>query len=90
MEGTSPIAADIESHMTQCAECAAEVGEQREMIAHLANGEVWENAPAPAPRRFVINVTAFAERAREEEEIASALCDEILTGPSAWWPQRLR
>ena len=30
-----------------------------------------------------------AERARLEEERASALCDEILTGPSQWWRQRL-
>jgi tetratricopeptide (TPR) repeat protein len=91
VEGTSPIAGEIESHVSSCDRCSAEVGEQREMISVLASGEVWEsNAPAAPPRQFVVNVTAFAERARSEEQRAVALCDEILTGPPAWWPQRLR
>jgi tetratricopeptide (TPR) repeat protein len=89
VEGTSPIAADIESHVAACAECSEEVGEHREMIAHLSASETWQT-PAPAPRQFVIDVAAFAERARNEEETAISLCDQILTGPAAWWPQRLR
>lgn len=60
-----------------------------ETAAELATPEVWRD-PEPAPRQFVVNVTAFAERARQEEEQAVAICDEALTGPSAWWAQRLR
>ena len=25
-----------------------------------------------------------------EDEEAVAICDEVLTGPAQWWPQRLR
>ena len=89
VEGTSSISSAIESHVSSCERCSAEVGEQREMIAHLSSSDVWEEAPA-APRQFVIDVAAFAEQARREEQDAAVLCDEILTGPAAWWPQRLR
>ena len=89
VEGTSPISRDIESHVAACEECSAEVGEQREMMAHLASSEVWQDPP-PAPRQFVIDVVSFAERARTEAQNAAAICDEVLTGPAAWWPQRLR
>ncbi len=89
VEGTSPISTDIESHVSECEQCSAEVGEQREMMAHLSSSEVWQ-APAPPPRQFVIDVSAFAERARSEEQDAIAICDAALTGPSAWWAQRLR
>ena len=41
VEGTSPIAADIESHVRSCERCSAEVGEQREMVAALASSDVW-------------------------------------------------
>lgn len=60
-----------------------------ETAADLATPEVWRDAD-PAPRQFVVNVVAFADRAREEEERAVAICDEALSGPSAWWAQRLR
>ena len=89
VEGTSPIAADIESHVSNCERCSTEVGEHREMVATLSSSEVWEAAPAP-PRQFVVDVVGFADRARREEQAAVALCDAILTGPAAWWQQRLR
>ena len=89
VEGTSSISADIETHVSTCESCSAEVGEQREMMAHLSSSDVWEEASAP-PRQFVVDVAAFAERARSEEQEAVALCDAILTGPPAWWQQRLR
>jgi tetratricopeptide (TPR) repeat protein len=89
VEGTSPIAGEIETHVSACRACADEIGEQREIVEALASGETWESAPAPAPRQFIVNVTAFAEQARAEEEHAAGLCDEILRGPSSWWRQRL-
>lgn len=90
VEGTSPIAADIETHVASCDRCSTEVVEQREMIAALGVKDIWESDPAPAPRQFVLDVAAFAVRARQEEEQAAVLCDDVLTGPPAWWRQRLR
>ena len=92
VEGTSAQAGEIESHVSTCAECASEIGEQRELMAALADGEVWETLPpiAPAPRHAVVNVATFAERVRREDERAVVLCDEILSGPSSWWKQKLR
>lgn len=91
VEGTSPIASEIEVHVSACARCSSEVGDHRELISALASEDVWQQKkPSEPPREFVVNVSAFAERARREEHEAAALCDEILTGPPAWWPQRLR
>jgi len=89
VEGTSPIASEIESHVSSCGECAVEVGEHRDLIAALSDKDVWQD-PAPAPKQAVGHVAAFAERARLEDELAVAQCDELLTGPPAWWRQRLR
>ncbi len=88
-EGTSPIAGEIELHVASCATCAAELGGHREIADVLRSAEVWESE-SPAPRRFVVDVVNFAERARAEESEASRVLESVLTGPSAWWPQRLR
>jgi tetratricopeptide (TPR) repeat protein len=88
-EGTSPIAPEIESHVTACQQCSGEIGTHRELVAALQADEVWTD-PAPAPRRFVVDVIEFSERVKSEDERAAAICDEILSGPASWWPQRLR
>jgi tetratricopeptide (TPR) repeat protein len=92
VEGSSPIASEIEMHVSSCARCSSEVGDHREIISALASEEVWaaQATSAAPPREFVANVIGFAERARFEQQQAAALCDQILTGPAAWWPQRLR
>ncbi|HEX7832566.1 MAG TPA: hypothetical protein VF787_23110, partial [Thermoanaerobaculia bacterium] len=89
VEGTSPIASEIELHMSSCDACADEVVGHREIADVLRTADAWEDE-SPAPRRFVVDVVAFAERARVEELNAARICTEVLTGPSAWWPQRLR
>jgi tetratricopeptide (TPR) repeat protein len=89
VEGTSPVDADIASHVSSCGHCSTEVEERRELIATLATEDVWQVQPA-APRQFVLDVVSFAERARVEEQKAVALCDEVLSGPANWWAQRLR
>ena len=88
-EGTSPIAPEIASHVASCDRCSTEIGSHREIVEALQSDEVWREAP-PAPRRFVVDVTEFAERAKSEDAKALAVCDEILSGPAAWWPQKLR
>lgn len=88
-EGTSPIATEIETHVTACETCSTEVGGHREVVEALRSDEVWKT-PAPAPRKFVVDVVEFADRARSEDVKAIAVCDEVLSGPAAWWPQRMR
>lgn len=88
-EGTSPIATEIESHVAGCERCSQELGSHREIVEALQSDDVW-NEPAAAPRQFVVDVTEFADRAKAEDASASRVCDEVLSGPAAWWPQRMR
>ncbi|HUP59585.1 MAG TPA: tetratricopeptide repeat protein [Thermoanaerobaculia bacterium] len=88
-EGTSPHAAEIESHVPTCDSCSTRVLAHRSVVETLRGNEVWESEPSP-PRQLVVDLVAFANRAKEEEAHARELCDEILTGPASWWPQRLR
>lgn len=39
---------------------------------------------------FTRNVAAFADLLKREEQEAASLYEEILSGPPAWWAQRLR
>ena len=88
-EGTSANAEEIETHVSACDQCSTRVGGHRVVVDALRSAETW-NEEAPAPRQFVLDVVAFAARAKQEEQHAKTLCDEILSGPSSWWPQRLR
>jgi tetratricopeptide (TPR) repeat protein len=88
-EGTSPIATEIETHVASCDRCSNELGSHRELVDSLQSDEVWKD-PVPAPRQFVVDVVEFADRARLEDANAAVICDEVLSGPAAWWPQRLR
>jgi tetratricopeptide (TPR) repeat protein len=88
-EGTSPIAGEIESHVSGCDRCQEELGSHREIVEALQCGETWKD-PAPAPRQFVVDVVHFADRAKAEDVRAAAACDQILSGPASWWPQKLR
>jgi tetratricopeptide (TPR) repeat protein len=88
-EGTSPIGPEIESHVAACDRCSMELGSHREIVEALQSDDVWKGA-SPAPRQFVVDVTEFADRAKAEDAQASKICDEVLSGPASWWPQRLR
>ena len=88
-EGTSPIAGEIENHVSACERCSTEIGSHREIVEALQADTTW-NDPAPAPRQFVVDVASFAAKVREEDDHAAALCDDVLSGPPAWWRQRLR
>jgi tetratricopeptide (TPR) repeat protein len=94
VEGTSEIGQEIEAHAASCGECAGEIGEHREMIEAFRFAEVWEGSPEPVaevprPSRLAEAVSLNARLAREETA-AEAACDEVLSGPSAWWSTRLR
>src|SRR5215212_7172253 len=88
VDATSPIAGEIEAHAAGCSTCAAEIGSHRETIKLLESEEVWTEAPPPPAR--LADVTAFAARLKREDAEAAAVCNDVLTGPSAWWSTRLR
>ncbi|HYC89872.1 MAG TPA: hypothetical protein VEO54_11725 [Thermoanaerobaculia bacterium] len=85
LEGMTPIDAGIEAHVASCGECAEELHAQRALLAALREPRMWAEAPASLP-----DAVAFAERVASEDEAAARLCAEMLAGPAAWWPQRLR
>ncbi len=87
-EGTSPISTEIASHIAACDRCSSELGTHRDVVEALSTDDVWQD-PAPAPRQFVIDVVEFADRARSEDFRAAEICKDVLSGPAAWWPQRL-
>lgn len=58
------------------------------LVKRLRENEVW-NA-LDAPRTSSDQVLAVAQLLWEENAAATALLEDILTGPRAWWPQRLR
>lgn len=57
------------------------------LLRALSDPLLWEDAPA---LRGWSAIEATIERIEAEDEAAKILCDDLLTGPSAWWPQRVR
>ena len=91
VEGSSPIGEEIDAHASGCTLCAAEIASHRETIRLLEDEEVWNERPAPpVPPARLSEVAAFASRLKQEDADAVTICDEVLTGPAAWWPTRLR
>jgi len=88
VEGSSPIAGDIDAHIASCERCSSEVAAHREMIASLGDPVVW--ADDESDGSLPPGIVSFAAQSRAEEEAAPAVCDAILTGPSSWWAQRFR
>jgi tetratricopeptide (TPR) repeat protein len=90
VEGSSPISREIEAHASSCARCATEIGAHREIIAAMQHDDVWQPSAdsTAAPRLEVI--ADMSRRLADEKLAASALCDEIFTGPASWWGTRLR
>lgn len=60
-----------------------------ELITALGSAEVWESAAGPWQTPEPTSLRTFASRLAQEEADAVAICDSVLTGPSAWWLQRL-
>jgi tetratricopeptide (TPR) repeat protein len=89
-EGTSPIAGEIEAHVACCWRCAQELESHRDIVQALGTEDAWADEVKPAPKQVIMDVMAFAERAREEDAAATVLCDQILSGPSTWWATKLR
>ncbi len=88
-DGTSPIAGEIEAHVRACSGCRMELDEHIGIVDALKSGTAWEPSQ-PASPVTAAELGALAARMREEDGEAAALCDTILSGPSAWWPTRLR
>jgi tetratricopeptide (TPR) repeat protein len=59
-----------------------------DLLRALRDPLMWRKPTAPARRGWAA-VAAMLEQADAEDDAADALCDAILTGPHARWPERL-
>lgn len=87
-DGT-PASPELATHLAACLRCAEELDAQRHISAALRTSEVWlDDQPRPAAQARLSELAAFSRRLREEDEEAPEICDDILTGPAAWWANR--
>lgn len=89
-EGTSEQREEIEAHVADCSECAANIGEHRRFAAALGQPAVWESAPSPAAKSRITDLLSINGRIEREDAAAAAIIEDALTGPNAWWRTRLR
>lgn len=89
-EGTSEQREEIEAHLADCPECATSIGEHRRFVAALGQPAVWEKAPEPAPKSRFGDLVSVNTRLEREDAAGSAIVEDALTGPTAWWRTRLR
>jgi tetratricopeptide (TPR) repeat protein len=89
-EGTSEQREEIEAHLADCPVCATSIGEHRRFVAALGQPAVWENAPEPAPKSRFDDLLSINTRLQREDAAGSAIVEDALTGPTAWWRTRLR
>jgi len=89
-EGTSEQREEIEAHVADCSECAANIGEHRRFAAALGQPAVWQSTPAPAAKSRITDLLSINGRIEREDAAAAAIIEDALTGPNAWWRTRLR
>jgi tetratricopeptide (TPR) repeat protein len=92
VEGHSTIGSEIELHALSCTQCAAEIEQQRRMIAALRQDEPWQppQVLAEVAAGRLADVVSFKERLDAEDAGASARLKHLLNGPSAWWRNAMR
>src|SRR5947207_6629731 len=84
-EGTSEQREEIEAHLADGPACATSIGEHRRFVAALGQPAVWENAPEPAPKSRFDDLLSINTRLQREDAAGSAIVEDALTGPTAWW-----
>lgn len=89
-EGTSEQGEEIEAHLADCLECATSIGEHRRFVAALGQPAVWQSTPEPAPKSRITDLLSVNTRIEREDAAGSAIVEDALTGPTAWWRTRLR
>jgi tetratricopeptide (TPR) repeat protein len=89
-EGT-PATAELEAHIAMCARCTEELAGLRKITRALGAAEVWtDEAPSAAAGTDFAEIAALSRRMTLEDNEACQICDDILTGPAAWWETRFR
>ena len=84
-----PATPELAAHLSACDRCSEELAAQRHITEALRTSEVWlDDQPRPAAQARLSELAAFSRRLRLEDDEAPEICDEILSGPSAWWATR--
>jgi tetratricopeptide (TPR) repeat protein len=78
------------AHVEACPSCGREI-ETRHRLRTILRGELtWADDEAPPfPAARPESLRSFAARMSLEDEEGAAICDEVLSGPEAWWQTRL-
>jgi tetratricopeptide (TPR) repeat protein len=85
----STVTAELAAHLAACDRCAEELEAQRHITTALRTSEVWlDDQPRPAAQAKLSELAAFSRHLRDEDAEAPEICDDILTGPAAWWATR--
>src|SRR5260370_1425820 len=89
-EGT-PATAELEAHIAICQRCTEELAGLRQITTALGAAELWaDEAPSAAAGATFAEIAALSRRMTLEDNEACQICDDILTGPAAWWETRFR
>jgi tetratricopeptide (TPR) repeat protein len=87
-DGT-PATAELAVHLAACPRCSEELAAQRHITEALRTSEVWlDDQPRPAAQARLSELAAFSRRLQLEDGEAPEICDDLLSGPPAWWATR--
>jgi tetratricopeptide (TPR) repeat protein len=102
VEGISPTGDEIARHVEICQSCSSALAGHRELADILRTAKVWEesnmlravpeapaSAMAPRAAASLRELAAVGRRLDAEDDVASKLCDELLSTPQAWWRTKL-
>ena len=89
VEGTSRIAADIESHVASCAECSEEVGEHREMIETVMREGGFESVRREEVLHLIHEHGTLARARAEAERYANEAIESLSVFPLTPYRQAL-
>lgn len=80
---------EFRAHVDRCKPCSDELASQRAITEALRADTIWTEPEEPRPPAVRLGgVLSFAKMLRREDDEAEIICDEVLSGPEAWWSTR--